>query len=99
MELALFIIFAWFLFVIGKIFKDFAITSVSGIMILISGVLIFPPTTNTPLYTLAMVNICLGIYILFRSTIELIGLYLKDWKIKIGGKNAFKTDKNERKRS
>jgi hypothetical protein len=102
MELALFIIFAWFLFILGKHFKDFTITFISGALILLSGVLAFPTTGNeSAIFAFAIVHIGLGIYILFRSLIELINIYFKDFKFKwrLKKKDGIKIGEGKTRRS
>lgn len=101
MELIMFILFAWFLFIVGKYFKDFAITFISGALILMAGVLSFTTVMDNTDYAFAIVNLCIGLYIMFRSLVELIEINFRGFKLKWGfkKKNGTETSKSKARRS
>jgi len=85
----LFILFAWSLFIIGRVFKDYPLTAVSGIMIMVTGVYslsIFP--TDNLLFTIPLVSIGMGFYILIRSSLDNIEPWILKLKKKKEDKHA-----------
>jgi len=77
MEIYILIIFAWFLFILGKFFKDFTITFLSGILMVVGGVALANLTGRQDIIIIAMTTVhwALGFYIIFRSIIEITNVY------------------------
>lgn len=66
---------AWIILTIGFMQKDFGIVTIAGFFLVVLGVYLFSNTFVGDLsYSLGIVHIGVGLYISFRSSIELLNL-------------------------